>query len=763
MRHVLCRCDPARTVMERRLRRAAVSRVATPRSRDRSSAEPAARHRGRGAGIPVRTHHGPDRLPMWSTTDVDPTPHRPHRNRRRRGGSRARRTVPGVRRRARRRARRPGLPRPAALPDERDGVVRLHLPEGFRYRSFHDTTRPVSSTTARPCPAATTAWPPSRVRTGASPSCATTRSTHPARPSALSVTTPTTPWRRAGAPSSTPRSPVRSRRPGPGINGTQMNCSGGPMPWGTWITCEETVNGPDVGADFTNVSNVPLTKPHGFVFEVPTTGRSDAEPVTNAGRFAHESVAFDPRGGSLYLSEDNFGFPSGFYRYTPRTSPMETGRLDNDGRLQMLKVKGVDEAHLEASQAKGARYHVEWVDIDDPAPSFPYTPGQPAPTTNNDALVYVGDQGRDQGAAHFSTARGDDLRQRGRLLHLDPGRWRGDDRPQHGHRLRQRLRPGLGLRHPVRDAVPRLPVAQPRRPRLPGQHHGEPPRHARSCARTTSTTTTCAVSPAAASCGTSPSTGSPDAPTTSSPARPSAPTGTPSSSTSRPVAACPSRSGARGSASASDEGSAPSRSRVENTPSPTEGRRRVLYSRTRGRLVARPSRVLRLLAARATASTRRAVACRVDGGLGVGHGHPRHGVVVVVEHRDGDRPEPGRHEAVLDGVAALPHGLQLRAQLGGRRRPATVALHQCGAVGEQGAHLGGRQGGQHRQSGCREHRRQPHPHVGDQQRTARRALLDDVEHVAPVQHREVRVVAGRRRRAGPSPPRAIRSSGAWRW
>ena len=27
--------------------------------------------------------------------------------------------------------------------DERDGAVRLHLPEGFRYRSFHDTETPV--------------------------------------------------------------------------------------------------------------------------------------------------------------------------------------------------------------------------------------------------------------------------------------------------------------------------------------------------------------------------------------------------------------------------------------------------------------------------------------------------------------------------------------------------------------------------------------------------------------------------------------------
>ena len=28
-------------------------------------------------------------------------------------------------------------------PDQRDGKVRLHLPEGFSYRSFHDTEQPV--------------------------------------------------------------------------------------------------------------------------------------------------------------------------------------------------------------------------------------------------------------------------------------------------------------------------------------------------------------------------------------------------------------------------------------------------------------------------------------------------------------------------------------------------------------------------------------------------------------------------------------------
>ena len=292
------------------------------------------------------------------------------------------------------------------VPDLRDGTVRLHLPEGFRYRSFHDTESTVLLDDGTELPGrhdgmAAFAGEGGRVtlvrnhELNGSGTAFGTIGDHTYDPKALGGCTviDTTLFGEV-------------EQAWTGLNGTQMNCSGGPMPWGVWITCEETVNGPDVAADFTGVSNVPLTKPHGFIFEVPTTGHSDAEPITRAGRFAHESVAFDPRGGSLYLSEDNFGFPSGFYRYTPRTSPMESGSLDNEGRLQMLKVKGVDEAHLEASQAKGARYHVEWVDIDDPAPSFPYTPGQPAPTTNNDALVYVGNQGRDQGAAHFSRLEG---------------------------------------------------------------------------------------------------------------------------------------------------------------------------------------------------------------------------------------------------------------------------------------------------------------------------------------------------------------------
>jgi len=194
------------------------------------------------------------------------------------------------------------------------------------------------------------------------------------------------------------------------LNGTQMNCSGGRMPWGAWVSCEETVNGPDVGPDFTGVSNAPLTKPHGFIFEVPAGGQSSRTPIMHAGRFAHEAAAFCPDDGNLYLTEDNFSFPSGFYRYIPPTNPLDAGGIEDGGRLQMLKVVGVDQAHLEAQQSIGASYRVEWVTIDEPFPGtdgrFPTTGAGTPTVTNDEAIHFVGDQGRAQGAAHFSRLEG---------------------------------------------------------------------------------------------------------------------------------------------------------------------------------------------------------------------------------------------------------------------------------------------------------------------------------------------------------------------
>ncbi|MFC7501163.1 alkaline phosphatase PhoX, partial [Nocardioides sp. GCM10030258] len=135
-------------------------------------------------------------------------------------------------------------------------------------------------------------------------------------------------------------------------------------------------------------------------------GAASAEPIRSAGRFAHEAVSFDPVHGHLYLTEDNFGFPSGFYRYLPPHHPLEVGHLEDGGQLQMLKVVGVDNALLVEAQPKNAVFPVEWVDIDDPDPSFPYTPGVVAPTSNNTAINHVASQGIALGAAQFSRLEG---------------------------------------------------------------------------------------------------------------------------------------------------------------------------------------------------------------------------------------------------------------------------------------------------------------------------------------------------------------------
>jgi len=292
------------------------------------------------------------------------------------------------------------------IKDKRDGVVRLHLPRGFNYRSFHDTSgAPIILDDDTRLPGRHDGM---GAFAGSDDSVILVRNHEVNGPgAAFSTAAPVyDPMARGGTTTIqvTPQGKVISSYAS--LAGTQMNCSGGIMPWGAWVTCEETVNGPDVGADFTNVLNVPLQRPHGYVFEVPVSADASAQPITRAGRFAHEAVSFDPVEGRLYLTEDNFAFPSGFYRYTPTVNPMVSGHLGNDGTLEMLKVVGVNNAHLEAFQEQGATYDVEWVPIAEPDTVFPYTPGSPAPTSNNTAINFVGDQGRALGAAHFSRAEG---------------------------------------------------------------------------------------------------------------------------------------------------------------------------------------------------------------------------------------------------------------------------------------------------------------------------------------------------------------------
>lgn len=292
--------------------------------------------------------------------------------------------------------------------DMRDGRVRLHLPHGFNYRSFHDTEQPVVLPDGTDLPGRHDGM---GAFAGPGGDVVLVRN-HEVNgsPGAFG---PRTPYDAAAGGGTTS---VRTTRQGKvrdawtSCNGTMMNCSGGIMPWGSWVTCEETVNGPDVAPDFTGAPNTGLQQPHGYVFEVPADKEANAAwtpaPLTAAGRFAHEAVSFDPESGALYLTEDDFAFPSGFYRYTPATDPARTGRLDNDGVLEMLKVVGQDNAHLEASHPRGTTFDVAWVPIADPDPAYDYVPGQEAPTANDTAITHVARQGWAQGAAYFSRTEG---------------------------------------------------------------------------------------------------------------------------------------------------------------------------------------------------------------------------------------------------------------------------------------------------------------------------------------------------------------------
>ncbi|CAN5634464.1 DUF839 domain-containing protein [soil metagenome] len=289
----------------------------------------------------------------------------------------------------------------APAPDLRDGAERLLLPRGFRYRSFDVTGDRLTDGT--PIPGRHDGMAAFRGRRGRSVLVRNHEVNGPvgafgdrgeAYDPATGGGTTTVEVDRYGNVS----------RSGVSLNGTQMNCSGGPMPWGSWITCEETVNGPDVGPDFTGTPNTGLTERHGYIFDVPATGKGSRTPVRRAGRFAHEAAAWDHRTQALYLTEDNFAFPSGFYRYRPPENPMRRKRLADGGRLQMLAVKGHRNADLAGEHgpapAVGSRFDVRWVDIDDPDPQFP------SGTTNDQALVAVSQQGLAQGAAIFARLEG---------------------------------------------------------------------------------------------------------------------------------------------------------------------------------------------------------------------------------------------------------------------------------------------------------------------------------------------------------------------
>jgi uncharacterized protein len=140
------------------------------------------------------------------------------------------------------------------------------------------------------------------------------------------------------------------------LTGTDRNCAGGAMPWGSWITCEEP-------AELTTARG----QLHGWCFEVKATTEQGIQkpiPIKSLGRFRHEAVALDPETGILYLTEDrNDGL---LYRFVPKTK----GDF-SVGTLQALAVTGKSSADLRnydpASKwpVEAEKIPVHWIDLDE--------------------------------------------------------------------------------------------------------------------------------------------------------------------------------------------------------------------------------------------------------------------------------------------------------------------------------------------------------------------------------------------------------------
>ncbi len=257
-----------------------------------------------------------------------------------------------------------------AIPDERDGVVRLHLPEGFRYRSFHDTESPVTLTDG-------TRLPGRHDGMGAFEG--------PGKTVILVRNHEVT----SGGPGVRPRHAVRregrrrhDHRPGhqegrrdPGVHQSQRH--------GRQLLGRHHALGlvGHLRGDRQRPGRrprLPEQQEHRAHAASRLRLRGAGQPVP--GQWTVHSPAdperrpLRPRGGGLRPAGRPALPDRGRLRLRLRLLPLHAAgrtrwrlvQLRDGGVLEMLAVTGQPNAHLEAQQVGDAVYDVEWVRIDEP-------------------------------------------------------------------------------------------------------------------------------------------------------------------------------------------------------------------------------------------------------------------------------------------------------------------------------------------------------------------------------------------------------------
>jgi len=137
--------------------------------------------------------------------------------------------------------------------------------------------------------------------------------------------------------------------------GTLVNCAGGITPWGTWISCEETVD----------IKGKDLIKNHGYNFEVTPyehTKLNNAIPLKAMGRFRHEAVAIDPVTSIAYQTEDR---EDGLiYQFIPNVKE----QYWKGGSLKALIIKNnnSNDARNWSKQnfIKNKLYNIDWLNLE---------------------------------------------------------------------------------------------------------------------------------------------------------------------------------------------------------------------------------------------------------------------------------------------------------------------------------------------------------------------------------------------------------------